>query len=141
MLMVCRQVISSDVAVTMRGSEGNFELNAFRPIIINNYLHSALIVADMCDHLREFMIEGTKLNEPQLRQNIDRSVMMVAALSPIISYDKASVISYHAINHDLTLKQAALDNGVSEELYDRVVNPLALTQEGSADLPNGAKQR
>ena len=85
------------------------------------------------------MIEGTELNEPKLKENIDRSVMMVTALSPIIGYDKASVISYYAINHDLTLKQAALDNGVSEELYDRVVKPLALTKGGSADLAGAAK--
>src|SRR5215813_5551406 len=121
MLMVCIQIIASDVAITMGGAEGNFELNAFRPILINNYLHSALIMADMCDHLREFMIEGTELNAPKLKENIERSVMMVTALSPVIGYDKASVISYYAIDHDLTLKQAALDNGVSEELYDRVV--------------------
>ena len=134
MLMVCIQIIASDMAMTMGGAEGNFELNAFRPILINNYLHSALIMADMCDHLREFMIDGTELNQPKLKENIERSVMMVTALSPIIGYDKAAVISYHAIDHDLTLKQAALDNGVSEELYDRVVDPLALTRPGSADL-------
>jgi fumarate hydratase class II len=139
MLMVCIQIIASDVAVTMGGSEGNFELNAFRPVLISNYLHSALIMADMCDHFREFMIEGTKLNEPKLKENIANSVMMVTALSPIIGYDKASVISYYAIDHDLTLKQAALANGVSEELYDRVVDPLALTRGGSADVPAGAK--
>jgi fumarate hydratase class II len=137
MLMVCIQIIASDVAVTMGGAEGNFELNAFRPILVNNYLHSALIMADMCDHLREFMIEGTELNEPKLKENIDNSVQMVTALSPIIGYDKASVISYYAINHDLTLKQAALDKGVSEELYDRVVDPLALTKGGTADLAAG----
>src|SRR5271154_482570 len=102
MLMVCIQIFGSDVAVTMGGAEGNFELNAFRPILINNYLHSAL--------------------------------MMVTALSPIIGYDKASVISHYAIDKNLTLKEAALANGVSEELYDRVVNPLALTEGGSADL-------
>jgi fumarate hydratase class II len=135
MLMVCIQIISSDVAVTMGGSEGNFELNAFRPIIINNYLHSALIMADMCDHLREFMIEGAELNEPQLKEYIEKSVMMVTALSPIIGYDQASVISHYAIDHDLTLKEAALKNGVSEELYDRVIDPLALTRGGSADVP------
>jgi fumarate hydratase class II len=88
----------------------------------------------MCDHFREFMIEGTELNQAKLTENIDRSVMMVTALSPVIGYDKASVISHHAIDHDLTLKQAALANGVSEELFDRVVNPLALTRGGSADL-------
>ncbi len=140
MLMVSIQIISSDVAVTMGGAEGNFELNAFRPILINNYLHSALIMADMCDHFREFMIEGAELNEPKLKENIERSVMMVTALSPIIGYDQASVISHYAIDHDLPLKQAALANGVSEELFDRVVNPLALTRGGSADLPPGPKE-
>jgi fumarate hydratase class II len=140
MLMVSIQIISSDTAMTMGGAEGNFELNAFRPILINNYLHSALIMADMCDHFREFMVEGAQLNEPRLKENIERSVMMVTALSPVIGYDKASVISHYAIDRDLTLKDAALANGVSEELFDRVVNPLALTRGGSADLPAGAKR-
>ena len=137
MLMVAIEVIASDVAVSMAGAEGNFELNAFRPIVIANYLHSALIMADMCDHFREYMVEGTKLNEAKLKDNIDRSVMMVTALSPVIGYDKAAAISYYAIDHDLTLKEAALAKGVSEDLYDRVVNPLALTRGGSADLPSG----
>jgi fumarate hydratase, class II len=136
MLMVAIQVIASDVAVTMGGAEGNFELNAFRPILIDNYLHSALIMADMCDHLREFMVEGTKLNTKKLTENIDRSVMMVTALSPIIGYDKAAEISYYAIDHDLTLKQAALAKGVSEELYDKVVIPINLTHPGTADVPS-----
>ena len=135
MLMVAIQVIGSDVAVTMGGAEGNFELNMFRPMLISNYLHSALIMADMCDHFRAFMVEGTTINQAKLTDNIDRSVMMVTALSPIIGYDQAAVISYYAIDHDLTLKQAALANGVSEELFDRVVDPLALTRGGSADLP------
>jgi fumarate hydratase class II len=139
MLMVSIQIIASDVAMTMGGAEGNFELNAFRPILINNYLHSALIMADMCDHFREFMIEGADLNQPKLKENIERSVMMVTALSPVIGYDKASVISHYAIDRDLTLKQAALQNGVSEELYDRVVIPLALTRGGSADVTSPAK--
>jgi fumarate hydratase, class II len=134
MLMVAIQVIAADLAITMGGAEGNFELNAFRPVLISNYLHSALILADVCDHFRMFMVEGAELNQPKLKEDIDRSVMMVTALSPVIGYDKASVISHYAIDHDLTLKQAALDNGVSEELFDRVVNPLALTRGGSADL-------
>ena len=140
MLMVAIQVIAADVAVTMGGVEGNFELNAFRPILIASYLHSALIMADMCDHFRKFMVEGTKLNQPKLKDNIDRSVMMVTALSPVIGYDKAAAISYYAIDHDLTLKQAALAKGVSEELFDKVVNPLALTRGDSADLPSGQQQ-
>ena len=137
MLMVAIQVIASDVAVTMGGAEGNFELNTFRPIVISNYLHSALIMADMCDHLREFMIEGTRVNEARLTENIERSVMMVTALSPVIGYDQASVIAHYAIGHDLTLRQAALANGVSEELFDRVVDPVALTRGGTAGAPRG----
>src|SRR3954447_11021879 len=136
MLMVAIQIIASDVAVTMGGAEGNFELNAFRPILINNYLHSALIMADMCDHFRKFMIEGAELNQAKLKENIERSVMMVTALSPIIGYDQASVISHYAIDHDQTLKEAALANGVSEELFDRVVDPIAMTRGGSADVPS-----
>ncbi len=119
MLMVAIHVIASDVAVTMGGNEGNFELNAFRPILIANYLHSALILADMCDHFRRFMVEGTQLNQAQLKDNIDRSVMMVTV--PVIGYDKAAAISYYAIDHDLTLKQAALAKGVSEDLHGKVV--------------------
>jgi fumarate hydratase, class II len=140
MLMVAIQVIASDVAVSMGGAEGNFELNAFRPILISNYLHSALIMADMCDHLREFMVEGTKLNQAKLKENIDRSVMMVTALSPVIGYDKAAAISYYAIDQDLTLKEAALAKGVSEELFDRVVVPIALTRPGTADVPSGQQK-
>jgi hypothetical protein len=139
MLMVAIQVIASDLAVTMGGAEGNFELNAFRPILIANYLHSALIMADMCDHFRQFMVEGTTLNRAKLTDNIDRSVMMVTALSPVIGYDQAAAISYYAIDHDLTLKQAALAKGVSEELFDRVVDPLALTRSGTPDLPQAAR--
>ena len=66
--------------------------------------------------------------------------MMVTALSPVIGYDQASVVAHYAIDHNLTLKQAALANGISEDLFDRVVNPLALTRGGSADLPSGPGQ-
>lgn len=128
MLMVCIQIMASDVAVQMGGAEGNFELNAFRPILIDNFLHSALIMADMCDHFRLYLIEGAKLNPAQLKANVDRSVMMVTALSPIIGYDRAAEISYYAIDHNLTLKEAALAHGVDESLYDRVVVPLNLTR-------------
>jgi len=140
MLMVAIQVFANDLAVTMGGSEGNFELNAFRPVLISSYLHSARIMADMCDHFRKFMVEGAELNEAKLKQNIERSVMMVTALSPVIGYDQASVISHYAIDHDLTLKQAALANGVSEDLFDRVVDPLALTRGGSAQPRSDGKK-
>jgi len=94
----------------------------------------------MCDHFREFMVQGAELNRARLTENIDRSVMMVTALSPVIGYDKAAAISYYAIDHDLALKPAALANGVSEELFDRVVNPLALTRPGTADVPSGQQK-
>lgn len=136
MLMVCIEIMGSDVSIQMAGAEGNFELNTFRPIVINNFLHSALIMADMCDHFRMHMIEGAKLNEPQLKKNIENSVMMVTALSPVIGYDQASVIAHYAIEKGTTLKEAALANGVSEALYDKVVVPINMTHPGSADLPN-----
>jgi fumarate hydratase class II len=91
-------------------------------------------MADMCDHFREFMIEGAVLNEAQLKSNIERSVMMVTALSPVIGYDNASVIAHYAIDNNLSLKQAALAKGVSEELFDRVVVPINMTKPGSADI-------
>jgi len=134
LLMVCIEIMGSDVAVQAGGAEGNFELNAFRPIIISNYLHSALIMADMCDHFRKFLVEGAQLNQTQLKSDIDNSVMMVTALSPVIGYDRSAKISYYAIANNLTLKQAALANGVDEALYDRIVVPLALTRPGSADV-------
>jgi fumarate hydratase class II len=133
--MVAIDVFGADVAVTMAGAEGNFELNAFRPVLISHYLHSAHNIADACDHFGQFMIEGAELDEARLRQNIERSVMMVTALSPVIGYDLASVIAHHAIEHDLSLRQAALANGVSEELFDQVIDPLALA------IPSGGSRR
>ncbi len=130
MLMVCTQIMGADVVVQMGGAEGNFELNTFRPVIISNYLHSALIMADMCDHFRKYMIEGAILNEAQIKNNIDRSVMMVTALPPVIGYHQASVIAHYAIDKNLTLKEAALANGVSEALFDQVVVPLNMTRPG-----------
>ena len=133
MLMVATQVMGNDTAVAIAGKEGNFELNAFRPVIIANVLHSMRILGDMCDHFRRFMIEGAQLNEGQIGQYVERSVMMVTALAPVIGYDKASAISHLAIDEDLTLKEAALRSGVEEELFDRVVVPLNMTRPGSAD--------
>jgi fumarate hydratase class II len=133
MLMGCIQVIGSDTAVAMAGSEGNFELNAFRPIVITNLLHSVRILADAADHFRKFLVEGAHLYEDQLRRNVERSVMMVTALSPMIGYDRASAIAHLAIDHDLTLKQAALQRGVSNDLFNRVVRPEKLARPGTAD--------
>jgi fumarate hydratase class II len=128
LLMVAITVIAADVAVSMGGAEGNFELNAFRPVLIANYLHSARILADSCEQFRVHMVEGTRLNRARLAENIERSVMMVTALSPVIGYEKAAQIAHYAIDHDLTLKEAALANGVPSDVYDRVVDPLAMTR-------------
>ncbi|GAA2582533.1 class II fumarate hydratase [Dactylosporangium fulvum] len=138
MLMVCIQVLGSDTAVAVAGNEGNFELNAFRPVVINNVLHSVRILADAADHFREFLVEGVQLNRDQLRHDVERSVMMVTALSPVIGYDKASEIAHLAIDEGLTLKEAALRRGVSDETYQRIVVPENLTHAGAADVVSHA---
>jgi fumarate hydratase class II len=128
MLMVAIQVIGNDTAVSMAGAEGNFELNAFRPIIINNVLHSVRILSDMMDHFRTYLVEGARLDTAKLKDNVDRSIMMVTALSPVIGYDKAARIAHRALDEDLTLKDAALKSGVSQDLYDKVIDPERLTR-------------
>jgi fumarate hydratase class II len=133
MLMVAIQVMGNDTAVSMAGAEGNFELNAFRPIIINNVLHSIRILADMMDHFRAYLVEGARLDTAKLKENIERSIMMVTALSPVIGYDRAARIAHRALDEDLTLKEAALKEGVSESLFDQVVDPEQLTRPGTAD--------
>ncbi|MEV4177827.1 class II fumarate hydratase [Nonomuraea sp. NPDC049709] len=130
MLMVAIQVAGNDTAVSMAGAEGNFELNAFRPVIIKNVLHSARILADMMDHFRTYLVEGVELNNERLRHNIDRSIMMVTALSPVVGYDQAARIAHHALDNDLPLRDAAIDCGVSADLYERIVNPESLTRPG-----------
>ena len=132
MLMVCLQVMGNDSVVAMAGAEGNFQLNAFRPVAIANFLHSARILADACGTFREFMVEGARLNGDKLADNVARSVMMVTALSPVIGYDQAARIAHLAAEEDLTLRDAALRMGVSAALYDRVVVPERLTRPGSA---------
>lgn len=130
MLMVCVQVMAFDTAVSMAGAEGNFELNAFRPLIIDNVLHSARLLTDMTDHFRAFLVADARLDTGRLKENVDRSIMMVTALSPEIGYDKAAEIAHRALDEDLTLKEAALRSGVSESLFDRVVVPEQLTRPG-----------
>ncbi|HEY1319971.1 MAG TPA: class II fumarate hydratase [Streptosporangiaceae bacterium] len=131
-LMICLQVQGNDTVVALAGSQGNFELNAFRPVAIANFLHSVRILADVCDNFRRYCVEGAGLDEIRLAANVDRSVMLVTALSPVIGYDKAAQIAHLAVAEDLTLKDAALRSGVSEELYDRVVVPERLTHPGAA---------
>jgi fumarate hydratase class II len=132
MLMVCLQVMGNDSVVAMAGAEGNFELNAFRPVAIANFLQSARLLTDTCESFRKFLVEGAELNRARLAENVARSVMMVTALSPVIGYDQASAIAHRAVAGNLTLRDAALASGVSAELYDEVVVPERLTHPGTA---------
>jgi len=131
MVMVCIQVIGEDNAVAFAGSQGNFELNAMRPIIINNFLHSARILGDACEKLRQFSVEGTRLNRKHIDEMVDRSLMLVTALSPVIGYDKASAIAHKANDEDLTLKDAALRSGaIDEKRFDEIVDPKKMVGHG-----------
>jgi len=123
-VMICIQVIGEDTAVAFAGSQGNFELNAMRPIIINNFLHSARILADGCQKFRTFSVEGTQLNQEKIGEYVNRSLMLVTALSPKIGYDKASAIAHHALDNNQTLKEAALASGfIQEKEFDELVDP------------------
>jgi len=133
MVMVCIQVIGEDNAVAFAGSQGNFELNAMRPIIINNFLHSARILGDACEKLRHFSVEGARLNRKRIDEMVGRSLMLVTALSPVIGYDKASAIAHKANDEDLTLKEAALKSGyVDEQGFDEIVDPKKMVGHGVA---------
>jgi fumarate hydratase class II len=127
MVMICIQVIGDDCAVAFAGSQGNFELNAMRPIVINNFLHSARILGDACQKLRTYCINGVQLNTEQIGQYLHRSLMLVTALSPVIGYDKASAIAHDADRTGRTLRESALDSGaITAEDFDRIVNPATM---------------
>ena len=133
MVMIAIQVIAEDGAVAVVGSQGNFELNAMRPIIINNFLHSARILADGSEKFRLYSVEGTRLNEKRIARYVEESVMLVTALSPAIGYDRASRIAHYAMDHDLTLRQAALQSGdVDERQFDEVVDARKMVGHGLA---------
>ena len=133
MVMIAIQVLGDDTAVAFAGSQGNFELNAMRPLIINNFLHSARILADGCEKFREYSVEGTELNRERIQQYVDGSVMLVTALSPVIGYQNAAHIAEQAIAEGTTLKEAALASGkVTEELFDKTIAPLNMVGKGLA---------
>ena len=122
--MIAVQVMANDVAVGFGGAGGYLEMNVYKPLIIFNVTHSITIMTDGCINFRRFLIEGAKPNLKKIKEYVDRSLMLVTALSPVIGYDKASKIAHYAMDNDLTLKAAALKLGfVSEEEFDRVVDP------------------
>ena len=126
--MVCIQVIGDDNAVAFAGSQGNFELNAMRPIIINNFLHSARILGDACEKLRTFSVEGAQLNRKHIDETVGRSLMLVTALNPIIGYDKSAQVAKKAHKERTTLREAALELGfLTAEQFDGAVRPEEMT--------------
>jgi fumarate hydratase class II len=125
--MIAVQVMANDVAVGFGGAGGYLEMNVYKPLIIFNVTHSITIMADGCTNFRKFLIEGTKPNLKKIEEYVDRSLMLVTALSPVIGYDKASKIAHYALDNDLSLKQAALKLGfVTEDEFDRVVDPAKM---------------
>jgi len=125
--MIAAQVMANDVAVGFGGAGGYLEMNVYKPLIIFNVTHSIRILSDGCTNFRKFLIEGTKPNLKKIREYVDRSLMLVTALSPVIGYDKASQIAHYALDDDLTLKEAALKLGfVTESEFDRIVDPARM---------------
>src|SRR5262249_41070682 len=135
MVMVCIQVLGDDNATAFAGSQGNFELNAMRPIIINNVLHSARILGDACEKLRRFSIEGLRLDTKRIGNYVNESLMLVTALSPVIGYDKASAIAHQANDEGTSLRDAAVKSGaVSSEEFDKIVVPAQMVGNPHHDL-------
>jgi len=135
-VMICIQVIGNDTAVAFAGSQGNFELNAMRPIIINNFLHSARILADGCEKFLLYSVAGTQVNEKKIAEYLENSLMLVTALSPVIGYDNASKIAHIAHHDGSTLREAAIETRlVDPETFDKVVNPLNMVGDTTLSLP------
>jgi fumarate hydratase class II len=127
--MIAVQVMANDLAVSFGGAGGYLEMNVYKPLMIFNLAHSITLMTDGCTNFRRFLIEGTKPNLKKIKEYVDRSLMLVTALAPVIGYDKASKIAHHAMDHDLTLKAAALQLGfVTESEFDRVVDPAKMVR-------------
>jgi fumarate hydratase class II len=127
MVMICIQVIGEDTAVAFAGSQGNFELNAMRPIIINNFLHSARILGDGARLFEVHSVRGTKLDRARIADHVANSLMLVTALNPVLGYDRAAQIAHDAMEHGTTLREAALATGwIDAGTFDRVVDPARM---------------
>jgi fumarate hydratase class II len=127
--MIAVQVMANDVAVGFGGAGGYLEMNVYKPLMIFNVTHSITILTDGCTNFRKFLVQGTKPNLKKIKEYVDRSLMLVTALSPVIGYDKASKIAHYAMDNDLTLKAAALKLGfVTEEEFDRLVDPRKMVK-------------
>ena len=127
--MIAVQVMANDLAVSLGGASGYLEMNVYKPLMIDNIMNSIRIMTDGCVNFRKFLVEGTEPNLAQIKRYVDRSLMLVTALSPVIGYDKASQTAHYALDHDLTLKEAALElKMVSAEEFDRIVDPKKMVK-------------
>jgi len=127
--MIAVQVMANDVAVGFGGAGGYLEMNVYKPVIIANITQSIRIMGDGCTNFRKFLVEGTKPNLKKIHEYVERSLMLVTALSPVIGYDKASKIAHYAVDNDLTLKAAALElKMIDEAEFDRVVDPARMVR-------------
>ncbi|MFZ0073224.1 MAG: class II fumarate hydratase [Xanthobacteraceae bacterium] len=127
--MIAVQVMANDLAVSFGGASGYLEMNVYKPLMIDNIMNSIRIMTDGCVNFRKFLVEGTEPNLAQIKRYVDRSLMLVTALSPVIGYDKASQTAHYALDHDLTLKEAALElKMVSAEEFDRIVDPKKMVK-------------
>ena len=127
--MAAAQVMACDVAVGFGGAGGILEMNVYKPLMIFNIMKSIRILTDSMRNFRAFLVEGMEPNRKRIAEFVGRSLMLVTALSPVIGYDKASRIAHHAMDNDLTLREAALDLGyVDAAEYDRIVVPANMTE-------------
>jgi len=131
MTMVCVQVLGNDAAIGIAGTQGNFELNVFKPVMIFNLLSSTSLLTDSCTNFRQFAVEGLEANEDQIEEHVRNSLMVVTALAPHIGYDKAAEIAKHAHHNRTTLKEATVALGhLAAEEFDRLVRPEEMTNPG-----------
>jgi fumarate hydratase class II len=128
MTMVCVQVFANDTAVTFGGSQGNFELNVFKPVMIHNFLHSIRLLHDAAHGFVEYCIRGIELNREQIEEHLQDSLMLVTALNPHIGYDKAAQVAKNAHKKGISLRESAIALGfLSGEDFDKYVNPKEMT--------------
>jgi len=129
MTMVCVQVMGYDVAIGIAGSQGNFELNVFKPVIALDLLHGIELLTDACHSFREFCVEGLQADRARIGENVTNSLMLVTALTPRIGYDKAAEIAKKAHHEGTTLRAAALALGYLDEAeFDALMRPEAMTR-------------
>jgi fumarate hydratase, class II len=127
--MLAVQVMANDIAVAVGGAGGYLEMNVYKPLLIFNITKSIRLMTDGCVNFRKFLVEGIEPNLKQINEYVERSLMLVTALAPVIGYDKSSKIAHYAVENDLTLKVAALKLGfVTEEEFDRVVDPARMVK-------------